>query len=502
MSRLNDLQSIALNGQMYGAYKEPRFVIPGISEPVGLYELLVYVLANLGGGSGEDDVTEESGPPSNPPGAGEPVVYVNIDNGNIYTWDGSQWNQVSIGEDDITEAAGPPSVAPGAGEPWVYQNANNGALYIWDGTQWVLLGGSENEITEGSGPPAGAPGVGEPVIYLDEDTGNVWTWDGSQWTVLGVIASNGLTKTANDVELGGTLERATDVLTEDHILRFGRFTGDNQAQIRVRAAVPATDMFVRDNVADEESSISSIQSGTTIETNAPNLLGQVNVGQGVVTVITGDGTQTLNVVQLNQTKLEIRATELQVKTPDVTGGSATNGDVLTLINATTGESDFRPAGQGVFQYEAVAVNDPVDEGAFVTATGQSITYERTGGAAQNTEGILTVPAGVILRGLTVHFSSAQAPGTTFYLNVDYQNTGRPVNGTQDNVMPILATVATKPATFSDANPATNYIHSGTPLQIGIAQVDDNGIRTRVRYKFTNYSQQTGSNASMLSVVFP
>ena len=144
----------------------------------------------------------------------------------------------------------------------------------------------------------------------------------------------------------------------------------------------------------------------------------------------------------------------------------------------------------------------VDLGGFVTATGTGITYERTGGSGQNTEGILTVPAEAILQGLSVHFSSGQAPGNTFYLNVDYQNSGRDVNGTQNSVMPIWATVATKPTTFSDAAPATNYIHSGTPLQIGISQVDDNGTRTRIRYKITNYSQQAGSNASILSIAFP
>lgn len=168
-----------------------------------------------------------------------------------------------------------------------------------------------------------------------------------------------------------------------------------------------------------------------------------------------------------------------------------------IIYAPGGDS-----GGGLQQYEATGVNGAVDNGAFVTTTLTGATYERTGGGGTNTEGILTVPAGSILQGLSVHFSSGQAPGNTFYINVDYLETGKSVNGTQNTFMPVWGTVSTKPATFTDAAPATNYVHSGTPLQIGVAQVDDNGTRVRVRYKVQNYNQQAGSNASVLSIVFP
>lgn len=234
---------------------------------------------------------------------------------------------------------------------------------------------------------------------------------------------------------------------------------------------------------------------------------------------TGDSNPALSTPPDYAAKFNFILTLIDQGIPGVDSGASV-ADTSTIVNPTDGDVLVSPdtlsffdgnqwisiainaQGAGLQQYEAAGVNGTVDQGAFVTATASGITYERTGGAGQNTEGILTVPTGIILQGVTVHFSSGQAPGNTFYLNVDYQNTGRAVNGGQDSVMPIWATVATRPVTFSDADPATNFIHSGTPLQIGIAQVDDNGTRTRIRYKITNYSQQVGSNASMLSIALP
>lgn len=171
-----------------------------------------------------------------------------------------------------------------------------------------------------------------------------------------------------------------------------------------------------------------------------------------------------------------------------------DGNTVT-INAAPG------GGGGLEQYEAQGLLEG-DNRCYVTCTEEGCTFSRTGGGGQNTEGTIAVPAGAILRGFSVHFLSAQAPGNTYYLNIDYQETGKAVNGSENSVMPPWATVTTKPNPFSDGSPATNYVHSGTPLQVGIVQVDDNGTRTRVRIKITNYNQQAGSNASILSVILP
>lgn len=177
---------------------------------------------------------------------------------------------------------------------------------------------------------------------------------------------------------------------------------------------------------------------------------------------------------------------------------------LTQTNSTvlTAELGGLVGGGGILQYEAAGTNGTVDDGCFVTATGQFIEYERTGGAGQNTEGVLLVPPNVIMRGLSIHFNASQAPGNTFYLNVDYSETNRDVNGALSTLMPVMGTVTSKPSPISDGSPYLNFVHSGTPLQIGIVQVDDNGTRTRIRYKISNYNQQVGAGASILTLIFP
>lgn len=161
-----------------------------------------------------------------------------------------------------------------------------------------------------------------------------------------------------------------------------------------------------------------------------------------------------------------------------------------------------PSGGGELEYQATAVTPSVDNGCFVTASAAGVTYARTGGSGQNTEGIVTVPANQRLKSVTVHFSAAQAPGGTFFLNIDYTGTARPVNGSLNTLRPVMATVTSKPVSINDGAPATNFVHSGTPLQVGIADVNDNGTRVRLRVKITNYNQQVGSNASILTVLIP
>ncbi|MCB0637440.1 MAG: hypothetical protein KDC54_12515, partial [Lewinella sp.] len=213
-------------------------------------------------------------------------------------------------------------------------------------------------------------------------------------------------------------------------------------------------------------------------------------GDTFVTEASLDG-DTLTITRNDASTVQVDLSALSTDNDDFVADAALQGNnlVLTLDSGGTVSVDLSAlsggGGGGLLQYQATGVNGAVDNGCFVTATLAGATYERTGGAGQNTEGILTVPAGGILQGVAVHFSAGQAPGNTFYLNVDYDETGKAVNGSENTVMPVLGTVMTKPAGFTDGSPATNFVHAGTPLQIGIAQVDDNGSRVRVRYKFTN-----------------
>jgi len=159
-------------------------------------------------------------------------------------------------------------------------------------------------------------------------------------------------------------------------------------------------------------------------------------------------------------------------------------------------------GGGLEKYQAGNEGDPLNDGAYITATAIGATYSRSGGSGQNTEGTITLPADCFLTGISVHFTSAQAPGNTFYLNVDFPTTAEP-NNALDSLMPPIGTVTSKPVSPNDATPAQNYAHSGTPLLIGVAGVSSPSAGvTRVRVKVANYNQQVGSNASILSLMFP
>lgn len=249
----------------------------------------------------------------------------------------------------------------------------------------------------------------------------------------------------------------------------------------VFAAKVAADLRFKSLVAGTNVTLSA--DGNSITINATGGSGEVNTASNLGP---GDGIFASKV-----------GADLRFKTL-IPGANVTfDNEANTItINAAGG------GGAGLEQYQATPITEVTDNGCFVTCTESGATYARTGGVGQNTEGTLRVPNGAILKGAAVHFSAAQAPGSTFYLNVDYLGTGKAVNGGENSLMPPFVTVTSKPNPFSDGSPATNYVHSGTPLQVGVTQVDDNGTRVRVRIKITNYNQQVGSNASILSVIFP
>lgn len=153
------------------------------------------------------------------------------------------------------------------------------------------------------------------------------------------------------------------------------------------------------------------------------------------------------------------------------------------------------------KYEATPIVAVTDLGCFVKADVAGITYSRIGGTSTNTEGILVLPSATMsVEKVSIHFSTAQAPGSEFFLNVDIPSDAPVTNASLDTLMPALATVTIKPSTaLSDSNPALNYVHSGTPLQVGVVGFTVTaGVKTRVRYKIANYNQQVGSSASILT----
>lgn len=217
---------------------------------------------------------------------------------------------------------------------------------------------------------------------------------------------------------------------------------------------------------------------------------------GVTTVKVADDAITFAKMQnIATAKLLGRSTAASGNIEEISIGAnlSLSGGVLS---ATGG------GGGGDQEYQATGVGGVVDEGCFITATIAGATFSRTGGAGQNTEGTLTIPNGGRVKSVTIHFSGAQAPGNTYYLNIDYNQTAKTVDGSLNTLRPMLGTVTSKPGSLSDVTGALNYVNSGTPLQISIVDINDNGSRVRKRIKITNYSQQVGANASIFTLMLP
>lgn len=202
----------------------------------------------------------------------------------------------------------------------------------------------------------------------------------------------------------------------------------------------------------------------------------------------------------NNAVTTVKIADANVTMAKLAQASATTGQAIAWNGTAWAPATI--AASVDLEYAATPVTPVTDEGCFVTCTAAGVTFARTGGLSTNTEGTLTIPEDERLRSVTVHFATAQAPGTTYFLNLDYTGTAKAVNGDADTLRPLLGTVTTKPVTIDDTTPATNYVHSGTPIQIAIAGIDDNGSRIRYRVKITNYSQQVGAAASILTLILP
>ena len=79
MPGLNDLQNVTLRGQQAGAYMEPVFFVEGLDAPVGLKELLDYIIDNLGGegGGGADNYVTAANL------AGDTLTLSRVSGGNV-----------------------------------------------------------------------------------------------------------------------------------------------------------------------------------------------------------------------------------------------------------------------------------------------------------------------------------------------------------------------------------------------------------------------------------
>lgn len=138
-------------------------------------------------------------------------------------------------------------------------------------------------------------------------------------------------------------------------------------------------------------------------------------------------------------------------------------------------------------------------------TFDNVTFTRTGGAGQNTEGLLVLPTGFKPLSVAIHFSPAQAPGNTYYLNVRYGDihTVPQPNELASSYTGVMGTVITKTTGGpSEGAPYLNFVHSGTPLQIGLVSITPpDGFTYTNRIKVSNYNQQAGAQGSILKLIF-
>lgn len=147
-----------------------------------------------------------------------------------------------------------------------------------------------------------------------------------------------------------------------------------------------------------------------------------------------------------------------------------------------------------FASSVAATSYDAGNGAFVTATGGGVTFTRTDG----TTGTFTVPSGVELLSGSIHHSSAQNPGSVYYIRFDLQGT-RATNSTINNLSPPVVRVINKYlAAPSRTNPATFDSTSGTINLVtrvtGLAPLE---------IKLENYNNSVvgGSQETMIKFVF-
>jgi len=133
-------------------------------------------------------------------------------------------------------------------------------------------------------------------------------------------------------------------------------------------------------------------------------------------------------------------------------------------------------------------------GAFVTATGGGVTFVRTDGVT----GTFTIPDGVELLSGSIHHSSAQNPGSVYYIQFNFQGTRATNTGINTLNPPIVRVINKYLAAPSRVSPATFDSTSGTiNLTTRITGVSP------LEIKLENYNNSVvgGSQETMIKFTF-
>jgi hypothetical protein len=180
-------------------------------------------------------------------------------------------------------------------------------------------------------------------------TPGFYFWDGSVWSRLvndngNITADNGLTKTGNNIQLGGTLTQATDIAQGGNNFRF---TGSGSVGIGTTGA-PSHKLHVNGGVRAEASFISNDGTAATpaFRFNAQNGVGIYRPGSNILAFSTG-GAERMRIDASGNVAIASLSTNGIVRTTGGNGTLTSSGGAINLATEVTGTLPVANGGTGV-----------------------------------------------------------------------------------------------------------------------------------------------------------
>lgn len=361
----------------------------------------------------------------------------------------------------------PAVVTPGANDKWKIRTSAQLATQL--ATQPAL-----SKVIFGSGAPSGAPAGGTGTLYSNTANGNLYSWNGSAWALHGLIsASNGLTASAGNVKLGGTITENTSLTGAFNYSVLGT----------TRTTFTATN-GTRTSTLD----LTSLSGGSVLKQTNGAQTGEIGVKSDVGNasyMANTDGTNSSTFRTL-ASQAEFSSTNgstetklmLQPGAATFTGLPAGITSKVLYINPSTkaiseGDAPSGGGGGGITRYSA-------GNGAIVTATAAGITFTRTTASLWT----FNIPSGCEILSFTINNTSGES--NTAALDLDFVFAGTPIYNQQtsgtDIFPPVMSTLkkSATPYEYPRINTATNYIDwkasvpSAGTLRIGCTDFSDIG----------------------------
>gem|GEM_PF-521413 len=176
--------------------------------------------------------------------------------GQVLKWDGTKWAAGTDANDNTTYTATAPITLTGTAFG-LAAGTTSGQVLKWDGTKWAAGTDTDNNTTYTFSTPA----AGQLTITPSGGTAQTITIADA------TTASNGLTKSTNDVQLGGVLTKATVV---DQSTFNMQFAGTGKFSVGATAPTTSSARFEVDGASANTKAFNA-GSGTTINFANSNL---------------------------------------------------------------------------------------------------------------------------------------------------------------------------------------------------------------------------------------